>query len=36
VVVFFDKESFHGLNGPNHGVNFLYADQHIRNFFESP
>jgi prepilin-type N-terminal cleavage/methylation domain-containing protein len=36
VVVFFDKESFHSLNGPNHGMNFLYADQHIRNFFEEP
>jgi prepilin-type N-terminal cleavage/methylation domain-containing protein len=36
VPVFFDKQAFHAANGPNHGVNFLYADQHIRNFFESP
>jgi len=36
VPVFFDKAGFHLLNGPNHGVNFLYADQHIRNFFEAP
>jgi prepilin-type N-terminal cleavage/methylation domain-containing protein len=36
VPVFFDKEAFHAANGPNHGINFLYADQHIRNFFESP
>jgi prepilin-type N-terminal cleavage/methylation domain-containing protein len=36
VPVFFDKESFHSLNGPKHGINFLYADQHIRNFFEEP
>jgi prepilin-type N-terminal cleavage/methylation domain-containing protein len=35
-VVFFDKESFHRLNGPQHGVNFLYADQHLKNFFEGP
>jgi prepilin-type N-terminal cleavage/methylation domain-containing protein len=36
VAVFFDKESFHAANGPNHGVNFLYADQHLRNFYEGP
>ena len=34
--VFFDKESFHRVNGPTHGVNFLYADQHLKNFFEGP
>jgi prepilin-type N-terminal cleavage/methylation domain-containing protein len=36
VPVFYDKESFHAVNGPNHGVNFLYADQHLRNFLEGP
>ena len=36
IPVFFDKESFHIANGPKHGVNFLYADQHLRNFFETP
>ncbi len=36
VPVFFDKDSFHSANGPAHGINYLYADQHIRNFFESP
>jgi prepilin-type N-terminal cleavage/methylation domain-containing protein len=36
IPVFFDKESFHRLNGPQHGVNFLYADQHLKNFFEGP
>jgi prepilin-type N-terminal cleavage/methylation domain-containing protein len=36
VPVFFDKESFHAANGPNHGSNFLYADQHLRNFLEGP
>ena len=36
IPLFYDKEAFHAANGPNHGVNFLYADQHIRNFFESP
>jgi type II secretory pathway pseudopilin PulG len=34
--LFFDKEAFHSANGPNHSVNFLYADQHIRNFYEGP
>ena len=36
VVVFFDKDVFHIANGPKHAINFLYADQHIRNFFEEP
>ena len=36
VPVFFDKESFHLLNGPTHGFNYLYADQHLKNFFEGP
>ena len=36
IPVFYDKEKFHSANGPNHSVNFLYADQHIRNFFEEP
>jgi len=34
VPVFFDKATFHALNGPAHAVNYLYADQHIRNFLE--
>lgn len=28
-----DKEQFHVANGQDHAVNFLYADQHARNFF---
>ncbi len=36
VPVFFDKAPFHSLNGAAHAVNYLYADQHIRNFFEGP
>ncbi len=36
IPVFLDKASFHALNGPNHAVNYLYADQHIRNFYEGP
>ncbi len=36
VPVFFDKESFHLLNGPTHGFNYLYADQHLKNFYEGP
>jgi prepilin-type N-terminal cleavage/methylation domain-containing protein len=36
VPVFFDKSGFHALNGPAHAINYLYADQHIRNFFEGP
>ena len=33
VPVFFDKGPFHILNGPNHAINFLYADEHIKNFY---
>ena len=36
IPVFFDKDNFHSANGPAHGVNYLYADQHIRNFYEGP
>jgi prepilin-type N-terminal cleavage/methylation domain-containing protein len=36
IPVFSDKDSFHSANGPTHAVNFLYADQHIRNFYEGP
>ncbi len=36
VPVFFDKSNFHALNGPAHAINYLYADQHIRNFIEGP
>jgi prepilin-type N-terminal cleavage/methylation domain-containing protein len=35
IPVFFDKAGFHSANGPGHAVNFLYADQHIRNFYEA-
>jgi prepilin-type N-terminal cleavage/methylation domain-containing protein len=36
IPVFFDKESFHGPSGTGLGVNFLYADQHIKNIYEGP
>jgi len=36
IPVFFDKDSFHFANGPAHSVNYLYADQHIKNFYEGP
>jgi prepilin-type N-terminal cleavage/methylation domain-containing protein len=36
VPIFFDKTTFHSLNGAAHAINYLYADQHIRNFFEGP
>jgi prepilin-type N-terminal cleavage/methylation domain-containing protein len=36
IPVFYDKQSFHGPSSLGHGVNFLYADQHIKNFFELP
>jgi prepilin-type processing-associated H-X9-DG protein len=29
--VMFDKESFHEARGPKKGVNYLYADGHIKN-----
>ena len=31
IPVFFDKESFHSARGPKKGVNYLYADGHIKN-----
>ncbi len=31
IPVMFDKESFHAMRGPKKGVNYLYADGHIRN-----
>ncbi|HEX4120034.1 MAG TPA: type II secretion system protein [Verrucomicrobiae bacterium] len=31
IPIFFDKESFHAALGPSKGVNYLYADGHIRN-----
>ena len=36
IPVFFDKQSFHGPSSTGLGVNFLYADQHIKNLFEFP
>jgi prepilin-type N-terminal cleavage/methylation domain-containing protein len=29
-----DKESFHSARGKNKGVNYLYADQHLKNLLE--
>jgi prepilin-type N-terminal cleavage/methylation domain-containing protein/prepilin-type processing-associated H-X9-DG protein len=31
IPVFFDKEAFHAARGPAKGVNYLYADGHIKN-----
>jgi prepilin-type N-terminal cleavage/methylation domain-containing protein/prepilin-type processing-associated H-X9-DG protein len=31
IPVAFDKEAFHALRGPKRGVNYLYADGHIKN-----
>ncbi|HTV39878.1 MAG TPA: prepilin-type N-terminal cleavage/methylation domain-containing protein [Candidatus Sulfotelmatobacter sp.] len=31
IPVFFDKQGFHGARGANKAVNYLYADQHIKN-----
>ena len=31
IPVFFDKEAFHAARGAKKGVNFLYADGHIKN-----
>ena len=31
IPVFFDKNAFHKARGPNKGVNYLYADGHIKN-----
>ena len=36
IPVFFDKDQFHIVCGPENAINFLYADQHIRNFYEGP
>ena len=38
IPVFFDKDKFpRGRCGPEpYAINFLYADQHIQNFFELP
>jgi prepilin-type N-terminal cleavage/methylation domain-containing protein len=36
VPIFSDKDGFHILNGPAHAYNYLYADQHLRNFYEGP
>ena len=34
IPVFFDKEEFHIARGANRGMNFLYADGHIKNLLE--
>jgi len=34
IPVFYDKEAFHRARGPGKGVNFLYADGHIKNLLE--
>jgi prepilin-type processing-associated H-X9-DG protein len=34
IPLFFDKESFHAIRGPNKAVNYLYADGHIKNLLE--
>lgn len=31
IPVFFDKQGFHALRGPNKAVNYLYADGHIKD-----
>ena len=31
IPVFFDKEAFHSARGANKGVNYLYADGHVKN-----
>lgn len=31
IPVFLDKEAFHAARGANKGINFLYADGHIKN-----
>jgi prepilin-type N-terminal cleavage/methylation domain-containing protein/prepilin-type processing-associated H-X9-DG protein len=31
IPVLFDKEAFHAARGPGRGVNYLYADGHIKN-----
>jgi prepilin-type N-terminal cleavage/methylation domain-containing protein/prepilin-type processing-associated H-X9-DG protein len=34
IPVFYDKEAFHRDRGPAKGVNYLYADGHIKNLLE--
>ena len=34
IPVFFDKQAFHEARGSNYGVNYLYADGHIKNLWE--
>jgi prepilin-type N-terminal cleavage/methylation domain-containing protein/prepilin-type processing-associated H-X9-DG protein len=34
VPVVYDKDAFHAARGPNKGVNYLYADGHIKNLME--
>ncbi len=34
IPVFFDKQAFHEGRGSNYGVNYLYADGHIKNLLE--
>jgi prepilin-type N-terminal cleavage/methylation domain-containing protein/prepilin-type processing-associated H-X9-DG protein len=36
IPVFLDKESFHAALGANKGVNFLYADGHVKKLLEMP
>jgi len=31
IPIVFDKEAFHAARGPKRGVNYLYADGHIKN-----
>ena len=31
IPVFFDKEAFHSARGEKNGVDYLYADGHIKN-----
>ena len=31
IPLMYDKEAFHKLRGPNKGVNYLYADGHLKN-----
>ena len=35
IPLFFDKEQFHRARGAGKAINFLYADGHIRNRFET-
>jgi prepilin-type N-terminal cleavage/methylation domain-containing protein/prepilin-type processing-associated H-X9-DG protein len=34
IPVFYDKEAFHKDRGEKYGINFLYADGHIKNLLE--